>query len=109
MPKSVKRDVGKTRCKSDVIYANCTLLRNLYVSKRHLLTALKAQEAQTFYDFFAKKYLIMDLKIYTCDCLKNYLTMLELEELDDYLQACSNKKLKHRLSRTLSVSAVVHL
>ena len=60
------------------------MLPNLYVSKRHLLTLLKAQEAQTFYDFFAKKYSIMDWKIYTC----NYLTTLELEELDDYLQAC---------------------
>ena len=39
---------------------NCTLLRNLYVSKRHLLTSLKAQETQTFDDFFAKKYSIMD-------------------------------------------------
>ena len=64
------------------------MLRNLYVVKTHLLTSLKAQDAQTFYDFFAKKYLIMDWKIYTCDCLNNYLTTLELEELDDYLQAC---------------------
>ena len=28
-PNAVKRDVGKTRCKSDVILRNCTLLRNL--------------------------------------------------------------------------------
>ena len=48
--------------------------------KRHLLTSL----AQIFYDFFAKKYLIMDLTIYTCDCLNNYLTTLEFEELDDF-------------------------
>ena len=67
---------------------NCTLLRNLYVSKLHLLTSRKAQEAHAFYDFFAKKYLIMDWKIYTCNCLNNYLTIMELEELDDYLQAC---------------------
>ena len=85
------------------------MLRNLYVSKRHLLTALKAQEAQTFYNFFAKEYLIMDWKIYTCGCFNNYLTTLKLDELDDYLQACLNKKQTHRLSRTLSVSAVVHL
>ena len=64
------------------------MLRNLYVSKRHLLTSLKTQEAQTFYDFFAKNYSIIDWKIYTCDCLNNYLTTFELEELDDYLQAC---------------------
>ena len=30
----------------------------------------------------------MDWKIYICYCLNNYLTTLELEELDDYLQAC---------------------
>ena len=64
------------------------MLRNLYVSKRGLLTSLKAQEAQTFYDFFAKKYSTMDWTIYTYDCLNNYLTTLELEELGDYLQAC---------------------
>ena len=28
-PNVVKRDVEKTRCKSDVILRNCTLLRNL--------------------------------------------------------------------------------
>ena len=49
-------------------------MRNLYVAKRYLLASFKAQEAQTFYDFFAKKYTIMDWKIYTCDCLNNYLT-----------------------------------
>ena len=48
--------------------------------KRHLLTSFKAQEAQIFYDFFAKKYFIMDWKIYTCDCLNNYLATFELEE-----------------------------
>ena len=53
-PNAVKRDVGKTRCKSDL--CNCTLLRNLYIAKRHLLTSFEAQEAH----FFAKKYLIMD-------------------------------------------------
>ena len=55
----------------------------------------------------------MDLKIYTYDCLNNYLTTLELVELDDYLQACidtkkKHKKKRHRLSPTLSVLAVVH-
>ena len=45
-------------------------MRNLNVAKRHLLTSLKAQDAQTFYDFFEEKYLIMDWKIYTCG---NYL------------------------------------
>ena len=44
-----------------------------------------------FYDFFAKKYLIMDWKSYTCDCLNNYLTTLELEELDDFLNKNKNK------------------
>ena len=56
--------------------------------KRHLLTSFKAQGAQIFYDFFAKKYLIMDWEIYTCDCLNNYLTTLELEELDDLNKKC---------------------
>ena len=77
--------------------------------KRHLLTSFKAQEAQIFYDFFAKKYLNMDLKIYTCDCLNNYLTTLELEKLDDYLNKKGKKKKRkkntHRVSRTLSVWA----
>ena len=36
-------------------------MRNLYVAKRHLLTSFEAQKAH----FFAKKYLIMDEKIYT--------------------------------------------
>ena len=67
---------------------------------RHLLTSFKAQEAQIFYDFFAKKYLIMDWKIYTCDCLNKYLTTLELEELDDLLNKTKQKKC---VSRTLSV------
>ena len=53
------------------------------IIKRHLLASFKAQEAQIFYVFFAKKYLIMDWKIYTFGCLNNYLTTLELEELDD--------------------------
>ena len=34
----------------------------------------------------------MDLKIYTCDCLNNYLTTLELEKLDDYLNKKKQKK-----------------
>ena len=47
------------------------------IIKRHLLASFKAQEAQIFYVFFAKKYLIMDWKIYTFGCLNNYLTTLE--------------------------------
>ena len=70
---------------------------------------VRAQEAQIFYDFFAKKYLIMDWKIYTCNRLNNHLTTLELEELDDFLNKKQNKtnqtKKTHRVSRTLSVSA----
>ena len=75
--------------------------RNLNVAKCHLLTSLKAQEAQTFYDFFAEKYLIMDWKIYTCGCLDNNVTTI--------YKHVFKQKTKHRLSRTLSVSAVVHL
>ena len=39
----------------------------------------------------------MDWKIYTCDCLNNYLTTLELEELDDFLnsQVHNLQKLKN--------------
>ena len=48
-PNAVKRDVGKTRCKSDVILRNCTLLRNLFSG------TFIAQEAQMFYDFFRKE------------------------------------------------------
>ena len=115
-PNAVKRDVGKTRCKSDVIYATAlccaictslTLLRNLYVAKRHLLISFKAQEVQTYYDFFAKKYLTMDRKIYTYDCLNSYLITLELEEYKHVFKQQQKQK-RHRLSRTLSVSAVVH-
>ena len=51
----------------------------------------------------------MDWKIYTCDCLNNYLTTLELEELDDYCMYLNKKKQQQCLSRTLSVSGVVHL
>ena len=36
----------------------------------------------------------MDWKIYTCDCLNNYLTTLELEELFDFLNKQKNKKKK---------------
>ena len=52
----------------------------------------------------------MDWKIYACDCLNNYLTTFELEELDDFLQACIKKTQtkKHRPSRTLSTSDVVY-
>ena len=50
-PNAVKREVGKTRCKSDVIYATA-----LCCAKRQFLTSFEAQEAH----FFAKKYLIMD-------------------------------------------------
>ena len=60
--------------------------------KGHLLTSFKAQEAQIFYDLFAKKYLIMVWKIYTCDCLNNYLTTLEFEELDDFKKTKTKKK-----------------
>ena len=63
--------------------------------KRHLLTSFEAQEAQIFYYFFTKKYLIMDWTIYTCDCLNIYLTTLELEELDDF-----KKKFTHILFST---------
>ena len=31
---------------------------------------------------------LVDWKIYTCDCLNNYVTTFEFEELDDYLQEC---------------------
>ena len=72
--------------------------------KRHLLTSFKAQEAQIFYDFFTKKYLIMDWKIYTCDCLNNYLKTLELEELEDFLNKNKKHKKKHRVTWTISVS-----
>ena len=71
------------------------MLRYLNVAKRHLLTTLKAQEAQTFYDFFAEKYLIMDWKIYTCGCLDHNVTTI-------YKHVFKQTK-----SRTLSVSAVV--
>ena len=81
---------------------NCTLLRNLYVAKRNLLTSFKAQEAQTFYDFFKKKFLIMDWKINTCDCLNNCFTSLELEELVDFKKNKNKKKTK-RLSDTFCV------
>ena len=91
-PNAVKRDVGKTLCKSDVIYAAalcyaiCTSL-NVICFK----TSFKAQEVQTFYDFFAKKYFIMDWKIYTCHCLNSYLITLELEE---YKHVFNNKNKK---------------
>ena len=51
----------------------------------------------------------MDWKIYTCDCLNNYPTTLELEELDDFLNKTKNPnnkqtKKQQRGTRTLSVS-----
>ena len=52
----------------------------------------------------------MDWKIYTCDCLNNYLTTLELEALDDFLNKNIIKK-----NNTMSPGhfrcrpAVVHL
>ena len=61
-----------------------------------MLLSFKAQEAQIFNDLSAKKYLIMDWKIYTCDCLNNYLTTLELEELGDLKK--KQKKTKKNVS-----------
>ena len=48
-PNAVKRDVGKTRCKSDVIYATalcCAICTSLSVI--NLLTSFRAQEAQNY-------------------------------------------------------------
>ena len=75
------------------------MLRNLYVAKRHLLTSFEAQEAH----LFAKKYLIMDLKIYTCtyDFLNHGVGGIT-DEMTIYKHVLKNNK------KTPSVSAVVH-
>ena len=97
-----------------------------------MLTLFKAQKAQTLYVFFAGEIFNYGLEDLYMRLFNNYLTTLELEELDDCLQACietqkthkkttttqnkkktnnkkTKKKNKHRLSQILSVSAVVHL
>ena len=80
---------------------NCTLLRNLYVAKRHLLTSFEAQEAH----FFAKKYIIMDQKIYTCTHkFLNYGVGGNTDEMTIFKHVLK----KHIVSPTLSVLAVVH-
>ena len=53
-PNAVKRDVGKTRRKSDVIYATA-LCCAICTSKRHLLSSFKTQEAQNYFTIFAQR------------------------------------------------------
>ena len=79
------------------------MLRNLYVAKRHLLTSFEAKETH----FFAKKYLIMDLKIYTCtyNCLNHRVGGIT-DEMTIHKHVF--KKKKNVVSPTLSVPAVVH-
>ena len=82
------------------------MLRNLYVAKRHLLTSFEAQMAH----FFAKKYLNMDQKIYTCtyDFLNHGVGGITDEmTIHKNVLKTKNKK-KNTVSPTLSVSAVVH-
>ena len=76
----------------------------MYVAKRHLLTSFEAQEAH----FFAKKYLIMDYKIYTYtyDFL-NHVVGGITEEMTIYkhvLKKTTTKKNKHRFSDTFCIS-----
>ena len=77
---------------------NCTLLRNLYVAKRHLLTSFKAQEAQNYFTISSQRNFYYGLEELYMRLLTNYLPSSELEELVDF-----KKKQKKRLSDTFCV------